>query len=162
MTTSERRLGRRSLLAGGGAALVAASSAGFVQPAGAVGDEKSPQPDPGGAKPAPKTGLPTVRSAPRPIPGGVDSGDPNVGFIHWWLPGPEDKATPTLGIPGFGLDVDPSTITDFKGVSACAVVAGHARGTDGVLYDCEFDVRAMKGRYVGEDGVERYGAFAFL
>jgi hypothetical protein len=85
-----------------------------------------------------------------------------VGDIHWWLPGPTDASTPIIGLEGFGLDDDPSTITDFDGVSAFAVVAGKVKGTDGELYDCEFDVRAMKGAYVGEDGKKRHGAFAFL
>lgn len=101
-------------------------------------------------------------SAPKPIPGSVDSGDPNVGDIHWWLPGPVGLSTQILEIPGFGLDVDPSTITDFSGVSALAVVAGKAKSSDGEVFDCEFDVRAMKGKYVSEDGKTREGAFAFL
>lgn len=106
--------------------------------------------------------MPPMMHAPKPIPGGVDSGDPNVGFIHWWLPGPETASTPILQIPGFGLDVDPSTITDFKGWSALAVLAGKVKGSDGVVYDCEYDVRALRGRYIAEDGKTRHGAFAFL
>lgn len=105
---------------------------------------------------APSKALP----APNPIPGGIDA--PPVGFIHWWLPGPEDATTPFIGIPGFGLDVDPSTMTDFDGFSAMAVVAGEAHGSDGNMYNCEFDVRVMAGRYRAEDGSMQQGAFAFL
>jgi hypothetical protein len=144
----ETRMGRRSLIAGTGAVALSAALPKAVAHAD-VGDRCDHSSIPKG-------------SAPRPIPGGVDSGDANVGFIHWWLPGPEDAATQIIGIPGFGLDVDPSTITDFKGVSALAVVAGTVRGGDGEYYDCEFDVRAMKGQYVGEDGHTHHGAFAFL
>lgn len=147
------RIGRRALLAGGGVA-AAAATMGFPTGAAAEGPIQP--------KRRPGRGLPAPSAAPEPIPGTVDSGDPNVGLIHWWLPGPTDASTPILEIPGFGLDVDPSTITNFKGVSALAVVAGKVKGTDGVLYDCEFDVRAMKGEYVAADGVKRTGAFAFM
>lgn len=146
------RIGRRSLIAGGGAVALTAALPGSK----AAADFDQHGHHGRGCSVIPKG------SAPKPIPGGVDSGDPNVGFIHWWLPGPTDAVTPILGLGGFGLDVDPSTITDFKGVSAMAVVAGTVRDDDGTLYDCEFDVRAMKGRYVGVDGVERRGAFAFV
>ncbi|MGI9623571.1 MAG: hypothetical protein ACR2PK_12105 [Acidimicrobiales bacterium] len=160
-------IGRRGLIAGGSAAAVAAAAVGLGGSALAEEDHgSSNQPNPKPPEPFPKPkkhcGLPPVKSAPKPIPGGIDSGDPNVGFIHWWLPGPDGSTTQILEIPGFGLDVDPSTITDFQGVSAFAVVAGTVRGSDGVDYDCEFDVRAMKGNYVGEDGQKRFGAFAFL
>lgn len=138
------RLGRRSLIAGAGAAAVATT----LGPTGRVG--------------AASSNLLPKGSAPKPIPGGIDSGDPNVGFIHWWLPGPDGAATPIIGIPGMGLDVDPSTITDFEGVSAMAVVVGTVQGSDGITYDCEFDVRAMKGRYIDDGGNMRRGAFAFL
>lgn len=97
--------------------------------------------------------------APSPIPGGVDA--PPVGFIHWFLPGPPDATTPFLGIPGFGLDVEPSTITDYEGFTAFAVLSGQARGGDGRAYDVEFDVRVMHGRYVAE-GVPRNATFGFF
>ena len=144
------RIGRRSLIAGTGAVALTAA----LPQAVAHADSDDRRDD--------DCSLIPKGSAPKPIPGGVDSGDPNVGFIHWWLPGPETAATPILGIPGFGLDVDPSTITDFKGQSALAVIAGTVHGSDGVDYDCEIDLRAMKGRYVGEDGRTRKGAFAFV
>jgi hypothetical protein len=99
---------------------------------------------------------------PKPIPGGVDSGDPRVGFIHWWLPGPEGATTPVLGLEAMGLDVEPNTITDFKGWVAYAVLAGEAKAGDGATYPVEFDVRAMEGNYVAEDGSTHRAAFAFL
>lgn len=150
---TEARIGRRALIAGGGAAALAATL-----PASRVGADGGHHGHHGHRGCA---HIPNC-AAPKPIPGGVDSGDPNVGFIHWWLPGPTDATSPILGLGGMGLDVDPSTITDFKGVSAMAIVAGTVRDQDGNPYDCEFDVRAMKGRYVAEDGHERSGAFAFL
>lgn len=154
---TQARIGRRALIAGGGAAaLTTALSSSKV----GAGDDHHGQHgdhgDHGGCTHIPKG------AAPKPIPGGVDTGDPNVGFIHWWLPGPTDAVSPILGLQGMGLDVDPSTITDFEGVSAMAIVAGTVRDGDGNPFDCEFDLRAMKGRYVGEDGVERTGAWAFV
>ena len=143
MSSDTVTFGRRGLLAG--AATVAAGAAVTLGPSTASA-----------------SGLLPKGSAPQPIPGGVDSGDPNVGFIHWWLPGPTDATTPVIGLGGFGLDVDPSTMTDFDGVSAMAVVAGQVAGSDGQSYACEFDVRAMKGRFIDGDGVSRKGAFAFL
>lgn len=146
--------GRRKLIAGAGAAAIATTA--LARPAGAVDGKAPVLKKPDGGK------MPAMMSAPRPIPGGVDSGAETVGFIHWWLPGPEGKPTQILEIPGFGLDVDPSTITDFKGKVALAVVAGKVKGSDGKVLDCEFDVRVMDGQYIAEDGKKRYGVFAFL
>ena len=147
MSSNNVTIGRRGLLAG--AAAVTAGTLVGPQPASASGSQSN------------STELPKG-PAPKPIPGGVDSGDPNVGFIHWWLPGPTDATTPIIGLAGFGLDVDPSTITDFDGDVAMAVVAGSVVGSDGETYACEFDVRAMKGDFIAETGKKRHGAFAFL
>lgn len=97
---------------------------------------------------------------PRPIPGGIDA--PPVGLIHWWLPGPPDAVTPVIGLPGFGLDVDPSTITDFNGYTAYAVVAGESTSSTGATHPTEMDVRVMDGVYLDETGTRREGAYAFL
>jgi hypothetical protein len=101
-----------------------------------------------------------VSPIPSPIPGGIDA--PPVGFIHWWLPGPDGSSTPFNGIPGFGLDVDPSTLTNFDGFQAFAVASGEVRGSDGVTYDAEVDVRVFQGTYVAEDGSRNYGTFGFF
>ena len=47
-------------------------------------------------------------------PRGFDAGPP-VGFVHAFLPGPEGSFTPFFQLPGGGLDVEPSTMTNFKG-----------------------------------------------
>lgn len=109
------------------------------------------------------TRLPNALPVPEPIAGGVrlDPADP-ASIIHWLLPGPVGAATQVVGLPAMGLDVDPSTVGNFNGAQAYAVVAGTARGSDGVTYDCEFDVRVMEGNYVAADGVERRAAFAFM
>jgi hypothetical protein len=113
------------------------------------------------ARPASVMELWQALPAPSPIPGGFDAGPP-LGFLHIFLPGPEDARTPFFGIPGEGLDVEPSTITDFKGFTAFAVVAGQAEGSDGKTYNVEFDLRVMEGEYIAEDGSHHRGAFAFF
>lgn len=105
--------------------------------------------------------------APEPIPATVPTAEPGFDppppfdFIHWLLPGPEGATTQILELPAFGLDVDPSLITNFRGFTAYAVIAGTARGHDGERFDCEFDVRVMRGRYRVDDEEHR-GTFAFF
>lgn len=145
---SPTRIGRRHFLAGAGAAAVAGSfgTLGVARPASA------------------KAGLPRALPAPSSIPGGVAGipGHPVLDFIHWFLPGPTDATTPFIGLPGFGLDVEPSLITDYRGFTAFAVLSGQARGSDGKTYNVEFDVRVMEGEYVAADGSHQRGAFGFF
>ena len=140
-----RRIGRRRLLQGTGAAATVA---------GAVGTG-------GLASSASATALRRAKPAPLPIPGGVASGGP-LGLIHIFLPGPEGSFTPFFGLPGGGLDVEPSTMTNFKGFTAFAVLAGHAEGSDGKTYNVEFDLRVMEGEYQAQDGSHHRGAFGFF
>ena len=77
-----------------------------------------------------------------PLPGG---GEAPVGVVHgWFVPGPEGTVTPIIGIPGLGLDVEPSLITDFMGFTAFAIVAGQAEGSDGKTYS----LSQLKGKHV--------------
>jgi len=138
------KLTRRQLLAGVGAATIAGSI-------GTVGL----------ARKASAAELQRARPAPVPIPGGVDVGEP-VGLIHWFLPGPEGSVTPFNGLEGMGLDVEPSSLTDFQGFNAYAVISGQAEGSDGKIYNVEFDVRVMEGEYIAEDGSAQHGVFGFF
>ena len=140
-----RRIGRRRLLQGTGAAAAVA---------GAVGTG-------GLASSASATALRRAKPAPLPIPGGFEAGPP-VGFVHLFLPGPTTAVTPFFGFPGEGLDVEPSPMTNFKGFTAFAVLAGHAEGSDGKTYNVEFDLRAMEGEYHAQDGSHHRGAFGFF
>jgi hypothetical protein len=97
---------------------------------------------------------------PTPIPGGIDLGDGNV--IHVWAPGPTSVTLPFTGGTLGGEDVEPATITDFEGVSAVAFHVGTAKGSNGVTYNLETDMRAYKGRYVGVDGEVHEGSFGFV
>ncbi len=90
---------------------------------------------------------------PRPIPGGIQI--PNGPLIHVWAPGPKPAGL-------MGLEVEPNTITDFRGFVAMAYHLGRAKGSDGVVYDMVTDMRAFRGTYVGLDGRVHRGSFVLI
>ena len=104
--------------------------------------------------------LPRVLPAPKPIPGGIELPDGTV--IHVFAPGPPDITLPFTGIQLQGLDVEPSLITDYRGVTALVYHAGTATGSDGKQYNLETDMRAMEGTYIAENGTRQRGLFAFI
>lgn len=98
-------------------------------------------------------------AAPKPIPGGLGrTADAPEGVgIHFFPPEPQPD----------GSFKDPSTITDFQGVLALAKLRGTGEATDtrtGIKYPAgfEMDMRLMKGRYIGVDGIEHNGVFGFI
>ena len=101
---------------------------------------------------------------PKPIPGEVDLTElglkPPYDFIHEFLPGPKGMVLPFTKVVLEGLNVEPSTITDFEGATALAYHVGKARGSDGKTYNLETDFRVMEGRYVSVEGTRRHGTFA--
>jgi hypothetical protein len=99
-----------------------------------------------------------ILPAPRPIPGG----DLAPGLIHVFEPGTPGKVLPYTGAPMEGLDVEPCTITDFKGFIAQAYHVGTATGSDGKRYSLETDIRAYQGTYIAADGSHNSGTFALL
>lgn len=104
------------------------------------------------------------KSAPNPIPflaGPTGAPDP-FNFIHWTLPGPLGATTQINELEAFGLDIDPSVMTDYEGFTTYAVLGGTARSSEGEDFDCELDVRVMDGVYIGEDGQKHYGTFGFV
>jgi TAT (twin-arginine translocation) pathway signal sequence len=105
-------------------------------------------------------GLPRVLPAPKPIPGGIQI--PGGPLIHVFAPGPPDMTLPFTGIQLMGLDVEPSVITDYKGVTALAFHVGTATGNDGKQYNLETDMRAMEGTYIAESGSRKRGLFALI
>ena len=107
------------------------------------------------------TGAGGVLPAPNPIPGGAFDVGPPLGVIHVFVPGDPSITLPFTGATLGGLDVEPGTITDFKGSSAVAFHVGTARGSDGRSYNLETDIRAFEGKYV-VDGTTHEGAFAFV
>jgi hypothetical protein len=96
---------------------------------------------------------------PSPIPGGIELA-PGV-VIHVFGPGDPSVTLPFTGITLQGFDVEPSTITDFKGSTAVAFHVGTARGNDGNTYNLETDIRAFEGEYVSEGRVH-HGSFALV
>ncbi len=97
--------------------------------------------------------------APRPIPGGQEIA-PGV-VIHIFGPGDPSVTLPFSGGVLGGFDVEPGSITDFDGSSAVAYHVGSARGSDGVTYNLETDMRAFEGDYL-VDGVVHHGSFVFV
>ena len=93
----------------------------------------------------------TTAATPLPIPGGLQLLAPNGPLFHVFLPG-----------PGF----EPSTITNFNGFVGWAAVGG--TGTHTVNGQApehlpfEADLRFMSGEFVGADGRNHHGAFAFI
>jgi hypothetical protein len=88
------------------------------------------------AAPGQTTGVPT------PIPG-----DPALDPFNLWLP-----------FPG----LEPSTIFDFKGRVALAVIDGSGTDNEGNTFPYEVDMRFMEGEFVGQDGSLHQGAFGFV
>ena len=101
---------------------------------------------------------------PKPIPGELDLSElgvePPYDFIHQFSPGPKGVVLPFTKVPLAGLNVEPSTITDFDGATALAYHAGKAKGSDGKTYNLETDIRIMEGHYVSVEGTRKHGTFA--
>ena len=96
---------------------------------------------------------------PSPIPGGIELA-PGV-VIHVWGPGDPTVTLPFTGITLGGLDVEPTTITNFNGSTAVAFHVGSVRASDGRTYNLETDIRAFDGQYVVDGAVHR-GSFALV
>ena len=96
--------------------------------------------------------------APKPIPGGINIPP----LIHTFSPGPLGQVLPYTQSPLQGLDVEPSTITDYNGFTAQSYHVGTATGNDGKAYNLETDIRVFQGQYIASDGSKRAGTFALL
>lgn len=144
-------LNRRTFFTGLGAAAVVGSAAavGIPTRAEATG---SGHHGPFTHKPAPKPIL--YQDGPTGAPAPFD-------LIHWTLPGPDGATTQILELESFGLDAHRSTIGDYAGFTAYAVVAGTAKSSEGDM-DVELDIRVMSGKYIGEDGKTHVGTFGFF
>ncbi len=105
-------------------------------------------------------GLRRVTPAPEPIPGGTQI--PDGPLLHVFVPGPEGRKLPFSGLELEGVNVEPSTITDFRGITALAILVGTARGSDGKTYNLEADIRAFDGQYLAANGSRHRGRFAFI
>jgi hypothetical protein len=95
--------------------------------------------------------------APNPIPGGVVGLKPFGIFIHH---NPLNPATPLANIS------DPSQITDFDGFVGLTHIRGGGMGTDatGAMTRLAFqaDMGFSQGKFIGTDGQQHRGTFAFV
>jgi len=82
--------------------------------------------------------------------------------IHINAPGPMTTTLPFSGLTLFGLDVDPSAITDYSGFTALAYPVGTARGSDGQKYLLEGDMRVFSGQYTPTGGQPREATWGFV
>ncbi len=102
-----------------------------------------------------------AQAAPRPIPGGIQI--PKGPLIHILVPGPKSVVLPFSKLQLMGQDVEPSTITNFNGFSAVAILVGKAGDRSRPdRYNLEVDIRVFQGEYVGGDGARHRGTFALV
>jgi hypothetical protein len=80
---------------------------------------------------------------------------PIPGAGHIFSPGPR-----SLGL--MGLNVEPSSISNFQGTVALAYLTGTATDGASTPYDLSVDLRVMSGDYVAADGSMQTGTFAFI
>jgi hypothetical protein len=78
-----------------------------------------------------------------------------VGFLHAFFPGPT-----SIGNDGF--DIEPSTITNFKGFTGVAMLAGTATDANGNSFTLASDIRVSQGEYVSADGKRHHGTFVLI
>ncbi|PYU64692.1 MAG: hypothetical protein DMG49_25975 [Acidobacteria bacterium] len=95
---------------------------------------------------------------PNPIPGGVTALKPFGIFVHH---NPLNPATPLANIN------DPSQITDFDGFVGLTHIRGGGTGTDtatGTVTRLAFqaDMGFSQGKFIGTDGQQHRGTFAFV
>ena len=135
-------LSRRKLIRG---AASAALGAGLLRPKSAQANEGDGDSE-GGAS----FGV-------NPIPGGITALKPFGIFVHH---NPLNPATPLANIN------DPSQITDFDGFVGLTHIRGGGTGTDamGATTRLAFqaDMGFSQGKFIGTDGREHRGTFAFV
>ncbi len=114
-------------------------------------------------RPASAQSRGTVVPLPEPIAGGLPLGlPPPYDLIHLFLPGPTTTTLPFSGLQLQGLEVEPTTITDFDGMTAMAYLTGTVEDSDGRKRGLEADLRVSEGEYISADGSRERGAFAMI
>jgi hypothetical protein len=99
-----------------------------------------------------------VVTAPEPIVSVIDPGLP----IHVQLPGPTTTTLLYSQTTLFGLNLERTTVGNFRGTVAWGYLLGTAAGSDGTEYGLEVDLRVSEGEYEAADGQVREGLFALI
>jgi hypothetical protein len=97
-------------------------------------------------------------SLPEPIASVLDPGLP----IHIQLPGPTDVTLLYSQTTLFGLNLERTTVGNFKGGTAFGYLLGTVSGSDGREYGLELDIRVSEGMYKAADGSLNRGLFAMI
>jgi len=141
---TQRLLSRRGFLEKTGLTAAALAAAGLLPEVARSGTIRS-------TASAARGHNSTTTATPLPIPGGLQLLGPSGPLFHVFLP---------------ATSAEPSTITNFNGFIGWAAVGG--KGTHTVSGQApehlpfEADVRFMRGEFVGADGRNHHGAFAFI
>lgn len=108
------------------------------------------------------TAAPAARTNPSPLPvaGGIQL--PDGPLIHVFAPGPESVTFPYSKLQLQGRNVEPATLTNFRGGTAVAFLLGTARNQAGKRFNVEVDLRVYRGMYQTSRGVRREGLFGFI
>lgn len=141
---TQRLLSRRGFLEKTGLTAVALAAAGLLPEVARSATITSAASTPQGRKS-------TTTATPLPIPGGLQLLGPSGPLFHVFLP---------------ATGAEPSTITNFNGFIGWAAVGGMGMhtvtGEAPEHLPFEADVRFMRGEFVGADGRNHHGAFAFI
>lgn len=139
---AERLVNRRAFLEKSGLSLGVLAGAGLLRPSRLS------------AAPVPPLSFgrkSTTAATPSPIPGGLQLLGPSGPLFHVFLP---------------ATGAEPSTITDFNGFVGWAAVGGmgaHTPAGEAPQHvPFESDMRFMAGEFIGADGKNHHGAFAFI
>lgn len=95
---------------------------------------------------------------PEPIASVIDPGLP----IHIQIPGPTDVTLLYSQTTLFGLNLERTTVGNFKGGTAFGYLLGTASGSDGQEYGLELDIRVSEGQYRAANGSVNRGLFAMI
>lgn len=115
------------------------------------------------AEPDALNDLPRARHPVLPPPVPISGGTQIDGvLLHAFAPGPKGVKLPFSGFELQGVNVEPSTITDYKGITTLAHLVGTAIGSDRDSYNLEADIRAFEGEYLAANESRHRGRFALV
>jgi hypothetical protein len=89
----------------------------------------------------------------KPIPGGV------VPFTPFGVPVHHNPLNPTVALPDIS---DPSEVTDFDGFVGLTHIRGGGTGTSAASLAYQADMGFVQGKFIGIDGCQHRGTFAFV